>query len=260
MKVCVCAKPVPREASGLRLDPASRRLDRSGPAELNPWDAHAIEAALVLREAHGGEVVLVAMGPADTAEALRPGLAMGADRAVLVADPRLAGSDLLATSRVLAAALAAEGPDITLFGSQTADGGGAMLWSAVAHRLDRPVLSGVRDVVVDGPGTLRATRAGLGGERVLMASLPCIAALSGAVNEPRYPSFRDVVAAKRKPIELRTIDDLGLDPATVGEPGAATRVLEMQAAVGRRASGVVRPDDGSGAAWLVAQLVERGVA
>src|ERR1700682_1027910 len=133
MKIAVCVKHVP--AGRLRLDPGTKRLDRSGPGELNDVDLNAIEEALQLKEQNEGEVVVVSMGPDEAVESLRTALALGADRAILVSDPAAAGSDLLATSRVLAAALAREAPDLTLFGQQASDGSGAMLWAAVAERL-----------------------------------------------------------------------------------------------------------------------------
>src|SRR3990172_11852443 len=140
MKVAVCVKAVP-EAK--RLDPATKRLDRSGEGALNAFDANAVEEALRLKDAGGGEaeVVLVSMGPPNAADAIRKALAMGADRAVLVSDAAAAGSDLVATSAVLAAALEREGADLVLFGQQAGDSDGAVLWAAVADRLRRPVVS-----------------------------------------------------------------------------------------------------------------------
>src|SRR2546427_6205614 len=139
MKIAVCVKQVP-EGSG-RMDPETKRLDRSGEGALNPFDANAVEEALRLKEAAGAdEVVLVSMGPAKAQDALRKALAMGADRAVLVSDEAAAGSDLVATSRVLAAALDRESADLVLFGQQSSDADGAVLWAAVADRLRRPYI------------------------------------------------------------------------------------------------------------------------
>src|ERR1700674_1022571 len=140
MKIAVCVKAVP--AVGARIDPAGKRLDRSGDLVLSEYDTHAVEEALRLREAGSdGEVVVVSMGPARAADALRKALAMGADRSVLVTDSALEGADLVATSKALAGALAREGADLVLFGQQSADGNGACLWAAVAERLRLPVIS-----------------------------------------------------------------------------------------------------------------------
>lgn len=258
MKICVCVKVVPREAVQMRIQPVTGRLDRSGATDINPSDQYAVEEALRIRDRAGGEVVLVSMGPQGGAESLRPGLAMGADRAVIVSDPLLEGSDLVVTSRVLATCLVREKPDLTVFGSQSADGGGAMLWAAVAERLGLPLLSGIRDIEV-AEGRVRAVRQLLDGNVVLEASLPCVAALSGFVNTPRYPTFRDVLAAKRKEITTISAETLGLAPQDCGEAGSSTRVLALSAPPPRRAAGQVVRDEGHAAEWLLEYLVERGI-
>ena len=139
MKIAVCVKQVPDATVHKRIDPATKRLDRSGEAALNPTDLNAVEEALRIKEAQGGEVVLVSLGPEKAVDSLRKALAMGADRAVLVSDEAAAGSDLLGTSRALAAALEREAADLVLFGQASSDGDGAVLWAAVADRLRRPV-------------------------------------------------------------------------------------------------------------------------
>ena len=139
MKIAVCVKQVPDATVHKRIDPATKRLDRSGEAALNPTDLNAVEEALRIKEAQGGEVVLVSLGPAKAVDSLRKALAMGADRAVLVSDEAAAGSDLLGTARALAGALERESADLVLFGQSSGDGDGAVLWSAVAERLQRPV-------------------------------------------------------------------------------------------------------------------------
>src|SRR2546422_3131169 len=141
MKIAVCVKQVP-ESQVKRIDRATKRLDRSGEGALNPFDANAVEEALRLKEADGGgEVVLVSLGPDKALDSLRKGLAMGADRAVLVSDAAAEGSDLVATSLALATALEREQPDLILFGQQSSDSDGAVLWAAVADRLQRPFVS-----------------------------------------------------------------------------------------------------------------------
>src|SRR5256885_991127 len=145
MKIAVCVKQIPEGSS--RIDPESKRLDRSGEGALNPFDANAVEEALRLKDAAGeSEVVLVSMGPTKAQDALRKALAMGADRAVLVSDEAAAGSDLVATSYALAKALEREGADLILFGQQAGDSDGAVLWAAIADRLRLPVVSQAAEV------------------------------------------------------------------------------------------------------------------
>ena len=157
MKIAVCVKAVPDAAGGRRIDPSTNRLDRSGEPALSDFDTYAVEEALRLVEAAGGEVVVVSMGPERAVDAVRKTLAMGADRALLVSDEALAGSDLLGTANALAGALEREQPDLVLFGQQSADGGGACLWAAVAERMRRPAISQVSELKVDG-GSLTGKR------------------------------------------------------------------------------------------------------
>ena len=149
MKIAVCVKQVPDATVHKRIDPATKRLDRSGEAALNPTDLNAVEEALRIKEAQGGEVVLVSLGPEKAVDSLRKALAMGADRAVLVSDDAAAGSDLLGTSYALAKALERESADLVLFGQSSSDGDGAVLWAAVAERLRRPVVSQVASLTVE---------------------------------------------------------------------------------------------------------------
>src|SRR5437899_6981826 len=150
MKIVVCVKHVPEGHS--RLDPASKRLDRSGEGALNHFDANAVEEALRLKGDSDTEIVVVSLGPAKAADSLRKALAMGADRAVLVSDDAAAGSDLVATSKVLAKALEREAPDVVLFGQQAGDSDGAVLWAAVADRLRLPMISQAAELT-QGDGT-----------------------------------------------------------------------------------------------------------
>src|SRR5215216_870626 len=176
MKIAVCVKQVP-ETQAKRIDPSTMRLDRSGEGALNAFDANAIEEALRLRDASGeGEVVLVTLGPEKALDSLRKGLAMGADRAVLVSDPAAAGSDLVATSYALAKTLERESPDLVLFGLQASDSDGAVLWAAVADRLRRPMVSQVAELTVEG-GSLRGKRQTEFGYDVIAAPLPAVIAV-----------------------------------------------------------------------------------
>jgi electron transfer flavoprotein beta subunit len=223
MKVAVCVKQVP-EAAHKRIDPATKRLDRGGEGALNPFDANAVEEALRLKDTGGeGEVVVVSMGPDRAADAQRKALAMGADRAVLVSDEGAAGSDLVATSAVLAAVLEREEADLVLFGQYAADSEGAVLWAAVAERLRVPMVSQVAELKVE-DGALTGRRQTEFGYDVIRAPLPAVVAVSDAINEPRYPSLKGIMGAKRKPQEKLSLADLGVE---AGEGASRTTVLAL---------------------------------
>jgi len=225
MKIAVCVKHVPEGHS--RIDPASQRLDRSGEGALNHFDANAVEEALRLKgDSAETEVVVVSMGPERAADSLRKALAMGADRAVLVCDDAAAGSDLVATSRVLAAALEREGADLVLFGQQASDADGAVLWAAVAERLRRPVVSQAAELTLQ-EGSLRVKRQTEFGYDVIESPLPAVVAVSDAINEPRYPSLKGIMGAKKKPHDVLSLADLGVDAGAAGEAGSRTRVLAL---------------------------------
>jgi len=229
MKIAVCVKHVPEGTK--RLDPGTKRLDRSGEGALNTFDANAVEEALRVKERTAdGEVVVVTMGPPAAADALRKALAMGADRALHVSDEQAAGSDLVATSRVLAAALARVEAELVLFGQQSADADGAVLSAAVAERLGQPVISQVAELVVES-GKVRGKRQTEFGYDVIEAPLPAVVAVSDAVNEPRYPSLKGIMGAKKKPQEQLSLSDLGVDSA--GEAGSKTTVLALSEPPGR---------------------------
>jgi electron transfer flavoprotein beta subunit len=255
VKIAVCVKQVPDATVHKRLDPATNRLDRSGEGALNPTDVNAVEEALRLKESAGGEVVLVSLGPEKAMDSLRKGLAMGADRAVLVSDGAAAGSDLVGTSRVLAAALAREAPDLVLFGQQSSDADGAVLWAAVSDRLRRPMVSQVAELTVEG-GTLTGKRQTEFGYDVISAPLPAVVAVSDAINEPRYPSLKGIMGAKSKPQDVVALGDLGVDSAEVGEAGSRTTVRSVAPPPGK--SDQVRiDDDGSAAERIVEYLAAR---
>jgi electron transfer flavoprotein beta subunit len=255
MKIAVCVKEVPDASTPRRIDPATMRLDRSGEGALNPWDLSAIEEALRLVEAQGGEVVAISMAPERAAGSLRKALAMGADRSVLVADDAAAGSDLVATSRVLAKVLAREQVDLVLFGQQGSDSDGAVLSAAVADRLGMPVVSQAASLEVsDGKATVK--RQTENGYDVIDAPLPCVVAVSDAINEPRYPSLKGIMGAKKKPQDMLSLADLGLGPEDAGTQGSGTSVLSLAPPPSRGGSEIVE-DDGSGADRIVAFLTER---
>jgi electron transfer flavoprotein beta subunit len=227
MKIAVCVKQVP-DTPNKRIDPQTKRLDRSGEGALNPFDANAVEEALRLKGSDGdGEVVLVSLGPTSAGDAMRKALAMGADRAVLVSDDGAAGSDLVATSRALAAALERESPDLVLFGQYSADSEGAVLWAAVAERLRRPMISQVAELTIE-DGAARGRRQTEFGYDVIRAPLPAVVAVSDAINEPRYPSLKGIMGAKKKPQDTVALGDLGIDGGDAGEQGSRTTLLALK--------------------------------
>ena len=182
-------------------------------------------------------------------------LVAGMDRAVLIADAAAAGSDLLGTSRALAAALEREGPDLVLFGQASNDGDGAMLWAAVAELLQRPAISQVATLTVDG-GELKGKRQTEHGYDTISAPLPAIVAVSDAINEPRYPSLKGIMGAKTKPQETLSLSDLGVDAGAVGEAGARTEVHDLGPPPSRGDS-ITIEDDGSAAQKILDLVLER---
>ncbi len=250
MKVAVCVKAVPDASSGRHIDPTTRRLDRSGELTISEWDTYAIEEALRLKEAAGdGEVVVVSMGPERALDALRKALAMGADRAVLVSDASLEGADLLGTAKALAGALERESAELVLFGQQSADGGGACLWAAVAERLKAPVVSQVSELVVDS-GSLTGKRQTEYGYDTIRAPFPAVVAVADSINTPRYPSLKGIMGAKKKPQETVSAGDVG------GAEAAATTVVALNPPPARGDSQKI-DDDGSGAEKILEFLVAK---
>jgi electron transfer flavoprotein beta subunit len=254
MKIAVCAKVVPEQAR--RIDPQTKRLDRSGEQTLNPFDGNAVEEALRLWGVGAdAEVVLISFGAERTLDALRKALAMGADRVVLVSDESAAGSDLVASSYALAQALEREQADLVLFGQQANDSDGAVMWAAVADRLRRPLISQVAELTV-ADGSVRGKRQTEFGYDVIEAPLPAVVAVSDAINEPRYPSLKGLMGAKKKPQETVSLADLGIDAERAGEDGSRTEVYAIGEPPPRGETQRIE-DDGSGAEQVVEFLVER---
>lgn len=257
VKIAVCVKETPEAAARARIDPGTYRLDRSGASTLNPFDAHALEEGLRVREKTGeGEVVAVLMGPPTAADSLRKALAIGADRAVHVVDDALAGSDLLATARVLAKALEREQAELVLFGQQGSDSDGAVLWSAVAELLRLPVVSQAASLELTN-GKAKVSRQTEYGYDVIEAPLPCVVAVSDAINEPRYPSLKGIMGAKKKPQETLGVADLGLSDEEVGEAGSRTEVYALSEPPSRGESRKIEDDGGSAADQIVTYLSEK---
>lgn len=257
VKVVVCMKEVPAATATKRIDPQTKRLDRSVEGALNDFDTHALEAALRLKDAAADtEVVVVSVAPPRAGDSMRKALAMGADRVVLVSDEAAAGSDLVATTAILAAAVEREAPDLILLGQQAGDSDGAVLWAALADRLRLPMVSQAASLEL-GDGKLRSKRQTEFGYDVLEAPLPCVVAVSDAINEPRYPSLKGIMGAKKKPQDVVALADLGVDPARAGEAGSRTAVLSLGQPAGRSDSRRIEDDGGSAASEILEYLTQR---
>jgi electron transfer flavoprotein beta subunit len=256
MRICVAVKQVPRAPRG--FDRRTGRLDRSGEQLLNPPDARALEAALRVREAgHDVEVVAVAMGPPRAVEALHHATALGADRAVLLSDPALEGSDLIGTSLALAAVLGRQVPDLVLFGERSEDGGCGALAAAVAERLEAPAVAGALSVTLDRDG-VRCERARERGVDSVVLGLPAVVALGAGAPAARRPTVAGVMAARDAPLMTVGLADLGIARDEVGGAGARVRCGEFAPAPARPPGRVLQDLDvevavGEVVAWLEAR-------
>lgn len=255
MKIAVCVKYAPDSTADRRFAD-DFTVDRAGvDGVLSELDEHAVEAALQLKEAGDGdaEVVVVTVGPEAARAAYLKALQMGADSAVHVSDDAMHGSDSLSTSLVLAKALEHVGFDLAITGMASTDGGMGVLAAMLAERLGLPQVSLASELAVEG-GTLRARRDGDTATETIEAALPAVASVTDQANEPRYPSFKNIMAAKKKPVETLSLADLGVDPSSVGL-GAASTAVESVAPRPPRAAGTIVTDDGTGAEQLVEFLV-----
>jgi electron transfer flavoprotein beta subunit len=256
MRIAVCVKQVPDATVHKRIDPGTKRLERTGEAALNPFDVHAVEEALRVKEGSGeGEVVALSLGPARAMESLRKALAMGVDRAVLVSDEAAGGSDLVATAYALAKALERESAELVLFGQQANDSDGAVLWAAVADRLRLPVISQVAELTL-ADGKVRGKRQTEFGYDVIEAPLPAVVAVSDAINEPRYPSLKGIMGAKKKPQETVALSEVGVEAERVGDAGSRTEVLALGDPPPRGDSEKI-DDDGNAAEAILQFLAEK---
>lgn len=245
MKIAVCVKQVPDTWAEKRLKADDSTLDReSAEGVLNELDEYAVEEALRLIEAQGGEVVVVSMGPERAGETVRKALSMGADAGIHIVDDALHGSDAIATSAALAKALDGRGFDLIVFGSESTDARMSVVPAMVAERLGLPQLTFAQKVEVDGL-TVRIERQTEYGFDTVEAAAPVVVSVVEKINEPRYPSFKGIMAAKKKPVETLTVADLGLEPASVGL-GAAWSAVNEFAARPPKAAGTVVADDGQG--------------
>jgi electron transfer flavoprotein beta subunit len=256
MNIVVCVKQVPDTGSERTLKAADSTLDReSSDALINELDEYAIEEGLRLAEAHGGEVTILSMGPPKASESIRKALSMGADKAVHLVDDGLAGSDALATSEAIAAVLGRIGFDLVILGSESTDARMGVLAALLAERLGVPQLSFASKVETDGQ-TIKIHRQADYGYDKVEASLPAVLSVVEKINEPRYPSFKGIMAAKKKPVETLSLADAGVDPARVGLAASASEVVSFAKRPPRQAGTIVKDEgDGGGKAaeFLAAQ-------
>jgi electron transfer flavoprotein beta subunit len=255
MNIVVCMKQVPDTAIERTLRPDGT-LDRASlDGLINELDEYAIEEGLRIAEAHGGEVTIFSMGPEKASESIRKALSMGADKAVHLSDAALAGSDALATSYAMAKVLETVGFDLVICGSESTDARTGVLPAMLAERLGVPQLTLAARVDIDGTGiTIR--RVSDDGYDTVTGSLPAVVSVVEKINEPRYPSFKGIMAAKKKPVQTLSLADAGIDPALVGLGGAATGVADF-AARPPRAAGQLVTDDGDGGAKAAGFLAGR---
>jgi electron transfer flavoprotein beta subunit len=256
MNIVVCVKQVPDTGSERTLRAADSTLDRdSSDVFINELDEYAIEEGLRQVEAHGGEVTILSMGPQRATESIRKALSMGADKAVHLVDDGLAGSDVLQTSAAMAQVLSRIGFDLVILGSESTDARMGVLAAMLAERLGVPQMSLASKVEIDG-STIRINRREDYGYDKVEATLPAILSVVEKTNEPRYPSFKGIMAAKKKPVETMSLADAGIEPDQMGLAASATEVVSFASRPARQA-GTIVTDDGEGgiqaADYLAAQ-------
>ena len=247
MKICVLVKEVPDAAVEKRIDPSTKRMDRSGERNLNPFDTHALEEAMQIKEEKRGaaqvdEVVAVTMGPSTADRALHKAVSLGADRSLHLTDDALAGSDVCATGYALAMALKKESPDLVLLGQQSDDGECYTIGAVVADHLQMPSLTQVIKIDVEGD-KIRCERQAEYGYDTVEVELPAVISVGDAINEPRYPSLKAIMGAKKKPLETASAGDVGIDASKVGEQGSRTQVLELKPPPAKQAGTIIEDED-----------------
>ena len=257
MHVVVCVKQIPDPSAPGRLDPDTRTLVREGKFVMDDSDSYGVEMALQLvQSAGGGQVTVISMAPNREIKGVKDALAMGADGAIVVSDDALAGSDALSTAKVLAAAVGKAGDggpvDLVLAATESTDGYTGTTPVQLAALLDLPSVTFAKKVVCDG-SKLRVERQTDEGYDEVESELPALVTVTAGVVEPRYPSFKAIMAAKNKPCQVLGLADLGLDPSEVGFAGARQEIVEVLAAEGRQAGDIVE-DDGEAHLKVVAFL------
>jgi electron transfer flavoprotein beta subunit len=248
LKICVLVKEVPDAAVEKRIDPSTGRMDRSGERNLNPYDTHAIEAAMQIRE--GGavevdEIVAVTMGPSTATRALQKAVSLGADRSLHLTDDGLAGSDVAATGYALSKALESESPDLVLLGQQSDDGECYTIGAVVADHLKMPSLTQVIKMEVsDSPAqSLTCERQAEYGYDTVEVTLPAVISVGDAINEPRYPSLKAIMGAKKKPLQTVAAGDVGIDASLVGADGSRVQCGEFKDPPAKSAGTIIEDED-----------------
>ncbi len=255
MNIVVCVKQTPL-ATAEKTVMDDGRLDREDTDNaINGYDEVAVEEALRVQEKHGGEVTVLTMGPKDASEAVRKALAMGADKAVMVTDDALEGSDVWVTAHVLAAAIRRLNPDLVLMGMQSDDAATGVAHHGVAEYAGLPALTHTAQLTVEGD-TVTTRRRREDGYATLQAKLPALVGVIDVINQPRYPSLKGIMASKKKPMETLSVEDLGLDEGAVGLRGSKTRVVNVDEPAAR-ASGEVYEDKGDAAGRIIEFLIAR---
>lgn len=245
MNIVVLVKQVPDTWAERKLKDSDKTLDRASvDVVMNEIDEYAVEEALKIKEASGGEVTILTMGPDRAVETIRKALSMGADKAVHLADDALAGSDAVQTSYALAKVLETLEYDLVIAGSEATDSRMAIMAALLAERTGKPQLSGARKVTVDG-STIRIERQTENGYDVVEAATPAIVSVVEKINEPRYPSFKGIMAAKKKPLTTLTLADAGIEADKVGLGSAPSQVVEFANKPPRQAGQIVK-DEGDG--------------
>jgi electron transfer flavoprotein beta subunit len=260
MNIVVCVKYVPDAQAERTFNATDNTTDRENvDGLLSELDEYAVEAALKLVEAGEGEVTVVTVGPDQAADAIKKSLQMGADKGVHVNDPAIHGSDAIATSLVLAEAIKKIGnTDLVITGMASTDGSMGVVPTMLAERLGLPAVTLASELTVDGGagGTATIRRDGDASTQSITASLPALVSVTDQINEPRYPSFKGIMAAKKKPVETWSLADLGVDGSQVGLDAAWTKV-ESFAARPPRTQGEIVPDEGTGGTKLAEFLASR---
>jgi electron transfer flavoprotein beta subunit len=257
MKMYVCIKQIPDPNTVVsKLDPNTKRLVRTGVSlVLDPGDESTISAAIKIRDTIGdSEVTVVSMGPASSQEAMRRALAMGADRAILVTDPALAGSDALGTARVLAAVLNKEEVDLVFCSTESTDGYTGMVPGGIAEFLNLPQLTFAREITIDSHKVV-IKRVTMTGYQTVECPLPAVVTIASGAYEAIYPTMKGIMGAKKKPFTQLTLADLGIEASQVGEAGARERVMAIGQAEARAAGQVIKDEGNS--AQAIADFLQR---
>jgi len=256
MNIVVLVKQVPDTEAERKLNPSDKTLDRASvDPVINYIDEFAIEEGLRLKEAHDGEVTILTVGPERATESIRKALAMGADKAVHISDEAIHGSDAIATAKVIAKALGTLEWDVAIAGSEATDSRSAIVPALVAEALGAPQLTQARKVEVDG-STVTIERVTDTGYEKVQASTPAVISVVEKINDPRYPSFKGIMAAKSKPLEVKSLSDLGVDGGEVGLAGAWTEVVSFEDAPPRAAGQTVK-DEGNGGVAIAEYLASK---